>query len=121
MKVWQKYSIVSLVFIAGLVIGLMLPIRLLNILSPSTTLTIDRDTQTGNTWTGHGKNFVFGSIGYSIYYTIEGKVLVIGVFGNSTFDETFSALPNSKFTVFGMEGVISEVHDGYIIVSVRPL
>ena len=121
MKTWQKGIIVSLAFIIGLVIGLILPTRLLTVLSSSTTLIIDRDTWTGNTYTAYGKSFNLGSIDYSISYTDVGKVRVTGTFSNSTFDETFPAELNSKFTVFGMEGVISEVHNGYIIVSVRPL
>lgn len=121
MKQWQKYGVVSLVFIIGVAVGLMLPIRLLNPVSSSTKLTVERDITTGSTYTSYSKDVWFGDIFYQISYTAEGKVLVIGVFGDSSFYETFPAEPDSKFTVFGMEGVISEVHDSYIVVLVKPL
>lgn len=121
MKQWQIVGIISLVFIMGLVMGLMLPYRLLDVKPSSVRLTVERDAVTGSVGTGYGKDVRFNDVYYLIGYSVDGDVYVVGVFGNSSFQESFPAETGSKFTVFGMEGVISEVQDNYIVVLVKPL
>jgi len=120
MKKWQIIAVVSIAFIMDLVTGLVLPLRLLP--STSVRLTVQRDEPHvgGTGMTSYPETVRFNDVLYEISYGDYG-VLVFGIFGNSSFHESFPAESGSKFIVFGMEGVISEVHDSYIVILVKSL
>jgi hypothetical protein len=121
MKKWQIVGITSVVFIIGLVMGLMLPYRLLDVKSSSVRLTVERDVETSNGGTSYGKEVRFNDVYYRVSYGVDGDVYIVGVFGDSSFHETFPAEAGSKFTVFGMEGIVSEVYDSHVVVLVKPI
>src|SRR3989304_5159141 len=76
----------------GFMVGLIVPFNF----PPSiTTLTVQRDQGTSSSYTSYAQDFRNGNAYYSIGYTTENKIQVVGVFGNSSFIETFDAVQGS--------------------------
>ena len=119
-KISTKLLVISIVIglVIGFVLGLFVP---LNPLTPSPfTLKVQKDEEMLGNYTINAKYFWIGKTYYSIEYTTDNKIIILGVFGDSSFSETFDSIPNT-YKVFGAEITISEVHDDYIIVKVTPI
>lgn len=111
---------VILSFAVGLMVGLFVPFNI----TSYQTLTVQRDEEypTGGGATGYAKDFRFGETWYLVGYSTDGKVYVGGFFGDSDFlEENLEAVEGKTYKVFGAEITVSQVHDDYIIVTVKSL